>query len=432
MSDVLLSTTGANPILPPGIYIPDGEPKVFDGRVYLYGSHDLFGGTYCSYDYHVYSAPVGDLTRWTDHGVSFRSRGEDGGSADVPWSDAVLFAPDLVKRDGVYYLYFCLSDGSEGVAQSDSPAGPFINARRITMNGEPITGIDPSVLDDDGVFYYTWGQFSMKMAQLADDMCTLKPETYRDGVITNRDGAQGFHEGSSLRKIGGRYCIVYASEWKREFPNRGASPTKLDYAISDSPYGPYARRGTVIDNFGIDPKSWNDHGSIIKIADRWHVFYHGSSNGTEYSRRARVERLEVDETNAVIRQAEMTSNGFLEALPVSLVKSPVTACRFFGGAYVTERPDGTFPLVNLTGGGMEYRYVRFKAGKYRLTVRYRLKTDAAVRVLLDGEPVSRFELPGRKNEAHAELETPARDARLTLMFDGADGEITKIELEALR
>ena len=37
-----------NPYLPSWEYIPDGEPHVFDGRVYVYGSHDLFNGwVYC-------------------------------------------------------------------------------------------------------------------------------------------------------------------------------------------------------------------------------------------------------------------------------------------------------------------------------------------------------------------------------------------------
>ena len=57
-----------NPFLPLDIYIPDGEPKVFDGRVYLYGSKDVFGGEYCCHKYHVYSADVEDLQHWTDHG----------------------------------------------------------------------------------------------------------------------------------------------------------------------------------------------------------------------------------------------------------------------------------------------------------------------------------------------------------------------------
>ena len=129
--------TGAhNPFLPLGIYIPDGEPKVFDGRVYLYGSRDVFGGEYCCHKYHVYSAAVDDLKHWTDHGPALASTDEyaDEGILDgVPWSDGLLWAPDVVERDGWYYLYFCLSDGTEGVARSRKPYGPFEEARQILM-----------------------------------------------------------------------------------------------------------------------------------------------------------------------------------------------------------------------------------------------------------------------------------------------------------
>ncbi|MBR5113612.1 MAG: family 43 glycosylhydrolase, partial [Clostridia bacterium] len=428
MPDRILDTNGANPILPPDIYIPDGEPKVFGGRVYLYGSHDVFGGAYCCGDYHVFSASVDDLTKWTDHGVSFRSRDEYGNTADVPWSTADLYAPDVVKKGDEYYLYFCLSDGSEGVAVSDSPAGPFSDAKRITMDGKPLEGIDPSVLGDGGRFYYTWGQFSMKAAELNDDMCSLKSDTFHDAVITNNDGAHGFHEGSSLRKIGDKYCIIYASEWKSEFPNKSAAPTKLDYAVSDNIYGPYERKGTVVDNFGIDPKSWNCHGSVIKIGERWYVFYHGSSNNTEFNRRARVERIRVDEKNAVISRAEITSNGFLAALPVSLVKSPANACRFFSGAYITQRRGGSFPLVNIRKtGGCEYRYVRFAGGKYRLKVVYNPFGDCLLRVTVNGIIAADILLPADKTEAVGEFETESGDSVLAFTFFGGVGELCEVE-----
>ena len=427
MCDRFLETNGANPILPPGIYIPDGEPKVFGDRLYLYGSHDIFGEAYCCGDYHVFSAPVDDLTRWTDHGVSFRSRNESGGVADVPWSTALLYAPDAVKRGDTYYLYFCLSDGSEGVAQSFSPAGPFVNARRITLDGKPIEGIDPSVLCDGGKYYYTWGQFHLKIAELDDDMCTLIPGTLHDNVITNDDGAQGFHEGSSLRKIGDKFCLIYASEWQENYPNRSAPPTKLDYAVSDCVYGPYERKGTVIDNYGIDPKSWNNHGSVIKAGGKWYVFYHGSSNCTEFSRRARADRLDVDEENCIIRKAEMTANGFLDALPPSYIGSPAGASRFFGGAYVTQRANNLFPLVNITSGsGMEYRYVRFAAKQYRLTVRYTAFEDCVMAVSIDGSETACVNLLKGESEAQVCFEASEGDSVLTFAFAGSGEQLCEI------
>lgn len=418
MTEKILETNGMNPILPPEIYTADGEPKVFDGRLYLYGSHDIFGGKYCSYDYHVYSASVSDLTKWIDHGVCFRSRDDNGNIADVPWSDALLYAPDAVKVGEKYYLYFCLSDGTEGVAESDSPSGPFLNARRITLNGKPIEGIDPSVLYDDGKFYYTWGQFHMKMAELESDMCTLKPDTFHDNILTNDGGAQGFHEGSSLRKIGDKYCIVYASEWKEEYPNKSTPPTKLDYAVSDLPYGPYKRMGTIIDNFGIDPKSWNNHGSIIKINGDWYVFYHGSSCNSGFNRRARVEKITVDEVNAVIYKAEMTTGGFLNSVPASYIKSPVNACAFSGGAFLTERNAYEFPLVNVSDGcSVVFRFVHFKKSKFRFTVFYSAVEDGALTLIIDETPAVEIKINKADNTAFAEFEVnESRDSSLELLF----------------
>ena len=379
-------TKGLNPFLPFDSYIPDGEPKVFGDRVYLYGSCDRFGGGYCCDEYHVFSAPLEDLTDWTDHGVSFSDR-------DVPWSDAVLYAPDAVEKNGVYYLFLCLSDGTEGVAESDVPSGPFRNARQITLNGEPITGIDPSVLAEGGRCYYTWGQFHLRMGELNDDMCTLKPESVHTDVLTNEDGAQGFHEGSSLRKIGDSYCMIYASEYTDDWPHHGGRPTKLDYAVSKEPYGPYTRRGTVIDNDGCDPASWNNHGSVIRLGDDWYAFYHASSNNSEASRRARAELLTVDEARCVITQATPTTKGFVRQLTPEMLCSPVNACRFFGGAYVTQTPDGRFPAVELrSGAGFSFSPVSFPARDYTFTVRGAFFADAALGLRIGDEEALRLPL----------------------------------------
>ena len=358
-------TPGLNPFLPFGVYIPDGEPKVFAGRLYLYGSFDRFDSGYCCDVYHAVSAPLCNLTDWTDHGVAFSVE-------DVPWSDALLYAPDALYHDGKYYLFFCMSDGSEGIAECDSPEGPFGNARRILLRGEPITGIDPSVLEDGGHIYYTWGQFRLNVGELDLALGELIPETVHTDVLSNADRREGFHEASSLRKLGDRYCMIYASEYTEDFPNHGARPTKLDYAVSDSPYGPYERRGTVIDNDGLDPQTWNNHGSVIAIGDAWYVFYHASSGNSQYSRRARVERLTVDVEQTRIVQTIPTTNGFADVLLPEHITSPVHACRFFGGAYVTETPDGRFPAICAqSGAGFSFSPIRFEKGEYVLALRYR-------------------------------------------------------------
>lgn len=418
-------TPGLNPFLPFSTYIPDGEPKVFGDRVYLYGSFDRFRSGYCCGEYHVVSAPVGDLTDWTDHGVSFSAK-------DVSWSDALLYAPDALYHNGRYYLFFCMSDGSEGVAESDTPEGPFRNARRITLGGEPVTGIDPSVLEDGGHVYYTWGQFHLNVGELGDDLCTLKPNSVRTDVLSNADGREGFHEASSLRRLGDRYCMIYASEYTDAFPNHGARPTKLDYALSRSPYGPYERRGTVIDNEGCDPQSWNDHGSVIRIGDAWYVFYHASSDNSQFSRRARVERLTVDEQAGSITQAVPTTNGFLDVLLPRHITSPVNACRFFGGAYVTETPDGRFPAICRADSGFLYSPIRFREGGYTLTLHCRA-ADMRLQLFLGEACVLDAPLPDCDQWGEVSFSFPAQEgtAPMRLSFAGAS-DAAFCETDAIR
>lgn len=95
-----------NPFLPSWEYIPDGEPHVFDGRIYLFGSHDRFDGDgYCMNDYVCYSADTKNLKEWRYEGVIYRKnqdpRNQEGGHC--------MWAPDVAKGlDGRYYLYYCL------------------------------------------------------------------------------------------------------------------------------------------------------------------------------------------------------------------------------------------------------------------------------------------------------------------------------------
>ena len=84
-----------NPYLPGYEYIPDGEPRVVDGRVYVYGSHDRFGAPmFCVNDYVCWSAPVDDLSAWRYEGVIYK-RDQDPLNRRGFRS---LYAPDMVHR----------------------------------------------------------------------------------------------------------------------------------------------------------------------------------------------------------------------------------------------------------------------------------------------------------------------------------------------
>ena len=113
-----------NPYLPSYEYIPDGEPYVFDGRVYVYGSHDQYNSpVFCLNDYVCWSAPVDNLGDWRFEGVTYRKTDDPLNANGL----AVLYAPDMtIGPDGKYYLYYCLDKFPVvSVAVGDRPAGPF-------------------------------------------------------------------------------------------------------------------------------------------------------------------------------------------------------------------------------------------------------------------------------------------------------------------
>lgn len=352
-----------NPVLPPDVCIPDGEAHLMpDGRLYVYGSLDQHDGVLCSRQYRVVS--TADMNEWTVHDVAFSLDSTPG----APWPDdhanlgtvetlgrwtkrrhlaktmwqlwrggrwpsfvqmmqatqhvpgPLLFAPDCIERNGRYYLYFDLSDGSEGVAVSDRPEGPFGGPVRL-----PAAGIDPAVfIDDDGAAYYYWGQFRAGGVRLDDDMRGFDPSAVRHNLITAEE--HHFHEGSSMRRIGDTYYLVFADD------SRG-KPTSLGYATGPSPLGPFTYRGIIIDNDGCDPNTWNNHGSIERVGDDWFVFYHRSSGNSSARRRLCVERIRI-QPDGSIPEVPMTSQGVGSPHALGETIEAWRACRVDGGAFV--------------------------------------------------------------------------------------------------
>lgn len=356
-----------NPILDRKYFIPDVEARVMpDGRLYLYGSQDILGSaTYCNKEYRVFSCGGERPENFVCHGVSFANTADKPGVPFAP--DIELYAPDAIYKDGKYYLYFCCPGGIEGVAVSDSPSGPFTDARSIPgANGD---GIDPAVFnDDDGQAYYFWGQFNLSGARLNDDMKTLDLSTLKRNIITER--RHGFHEGASIRKRGGIYYMVYTDI------SRGKA-TCLGYATSKAPLGPYEKRGIIIDNMYCDPETWNDHGSIECYNGRWYVFYHRATQRNSYTRRVCAEPIYFN-ADGTINEVEMTSNGCSAPLDAKALIPSSCACRMKGNVYIKTESDGTECLDNCGGGSWtddwaEYKYLDFGVRAARCTIRARGK-----------------------------------------------------------
>ncbi|MBE6754131.1 MAG: xylan 1,4-beta-xylosidase [Ruminococcaceae bacterium] len=333
----------SNPYLPKWEYIPDGEPRVFGDRVYIYGSHDTAGsGKFCDYKLKCWSAPVDDPGNWVCHGDIFHTQADRDHPADTDWTttDNELFAPDVVEKDGKYYLYAYIVNSIGCVAVADRPEGPFtlLSQYKYTIPDEICNNgwfIDPGVLvDDDGRAYIYCGFERSYMAELnADNMYEVLDNTCIEHIIPietrEEDGFDDkdslFFEACSPRKVGDTYYLIYSPQ----------KCTRLAYATSDKPTGPFKYRGWIVDS-GVDYPGGNDHGSICKIKDQWYIFYHRMTNGSIMSRRGCVERIEIL-PDGTIPPVETTSLGFSESLNPYKVTPADIACVLKGGALITER-----------------------------------------------------------------------------------------------
>lgn len=264
-------------------FTADPTARVFNGKVYLYPSHDIHAPEgqrqdwFCMADYHVFSSD--NLTEWKDHGVIVTQN-------KVPWvrpDSYSMWAPDCVCKNGKYYFYFpsAPKDGHGfgiGVATSDKPEGPF------TCEAEPIKGvmgIDPCVLiDDDGKSYMYWAGGPMRGALLNDNMKELA------GEVKVMEGLpEGFKEGPFAFKHAGNYYLTFP--WVRK--DNGTET--LAYAMSKSPLGPWDFKGIIMAE---SPTGcWTNHHSIVEYKGQWYLFYHHNdySPNMDKRRSARIDRL---------------------------------------------------------------------------------------------------------------------------------------------
>ena len=346
-----------NPILPLWEYIPDGEPRVFGDRVYLYGSHDRAAGeAFCDFKLKVWSAPLNDLNAWQCHGDSFRTRPGQNRPADTPWTDHELYAPDVVEKDGKYYLYAYIVGAKGAVGVSDRPEGPFrlLSAYRYTdqVGDEGIFNDAGVLVDTDGRVYVYYGFTASHMNELnPETMCDVLPGSYRHPVIADGEAVpeeKRFYEASSPRKIGNTYYLIYS-------PRRGS---RLAYATADSPAGPFTYRGYIVDN-AVDYPGGNNHGSIACLNGQWYVFYHRMTNRSITSRRACAEKITILPDGS-IPPVEMTSLGFQDALNPYQITPAEIACVLTGGCFITEKDVFSRLVTEVTDGCvMGYKYFDF-------------------------------------------------------------------------
>ena len=421
----LLNLSAQNPIVPAGVYMADPAAHVWDdGRIYIYGSVDESVDHYCSHRYHILSSD--DMLNWTLHENVFASKGKDD---QVPYSDALLYAPDCQYNDGTFYLYYPLasSQQTEGVATSANPAGPFSDGQHIELHG--YNQIDPAVfIDDDGSAYYIWGQFTAKMARLKPGMKEIDKSTIRDSVLT--EGEHFFHEGGHLVKREGIYYFIYAHM------GRAGRPTCIGYATSNAPMGPYRYGGVIIDNDHSDPSVWNNHGSIVHYKGRWYVFYHRATHGSVMMRKACVEPITFNPDGS-IPEVEMTTQGAGPPLKSNTRIDAERACLLYGNVRIqTFASDGEELGEIRNGDFAAYKYIDFGSGIESVTVRVAPGMDPGMIELKLGYPwrpnIGTAEIPGGGNAGTwqtitAEVDNVRGVHALWLKFTGEGDDLFAID-----
>ncbi|SFE57206.1 Glycosyl hydrolases family 43 [Paenibacillus catalpae] len=305
------------------IFTADPSAHVFEGKIYIYPSHDLDhdgptndnGDQYQMEDYHILSmddvnSPV------VDHGEALHVK-------DVPWASKQMWAPDAAFKNNTYYLYFPARDKDGifriGVATSATPAGPF-KAEENYIPGS--FSIDPAVLvDEDNKAYiyfgglwggqlekWTTGEFvadaadpdvngpalGPRVAELSEDMLTFKTEPTEIAIVDEEgnpllagDEDRRYFEGPWMHKYNGKYYLSYST----------GSTHKLVYAIGDNPQGPFVFKGTIL----TPVIGWTTHHSIVEFQDKWYLFYHDASlsGGVDHKRSVKFTELKYNEDGTI-------------------------------------------------------------------------------------------------------------------------------------
>ncbi len=305
------------------IYTADPSAHVFDGKLYIYPSHDLDhnepsndnGDQYKMEDYHILSMDDPNVP-CVDHGEALHMK-------NVPWVSKQMWAPDAACKNGTYYLFFPARDKDGifriGVATSSCPHGPF------TPQNEYIKGsfsIDPAVLmDDDGRAYMyfggLWGgqlekwqtgkfdpaaagpkpaepALGPRFAEMSDDLLSFKSASQEVSIVDEEgnpilagDEDRRYFEGPWMHKYNGLYYLSYST----------GTTHYLVYAVGKSPKGPFAYKGRILNPV----LGWTTHHSIVQFRDKWYLFYHDCSlsGGVNHKRCVKYTELKYNSDGTI-------------------------------------------------------------------------------------------------------------------------------------
>jgi hypothetical protein len=391
-------------------FTADPTARVFNDKVYLFPSHDIISPVepqrkwFSMADYHVFSSD--NLVDWHDYGVILSQK-------DVPWGKPdgySMWAPDCVKKDGKYYLYFpdapregrgfCI-----GVAIADKPEGPYIPEREPIRG---VMGIDPCVLQtSSGDNYLIWSGMGLYCAKLSSDMRSIisAPKRLDDTL------PKGFKEGPFAFERDGKYYLTYP--WVED------STETLAYAMSDNPTGPYTYRGLIMCQSPVG--CWTNHHSLVCFKGEWYLFYHHNDYSPDFdkNRSVRIDKVRFND-DGTIEQVLPTLRG----VGITPCTSQIQLDRYSGICSIgtsidfldiTDTFKGWYVRLSRPGTWVSYHQVNFP--KPATCIELRIRTSGCLIAVTCG---------ASREIARVEITSPAKNWT-TLRFPLTDKNIIGIQ-----
>jgi beta-xylosidase len=252
-----------------------------------------------------------DLVKWEKHSHVLDIK-------NVKWAAYSLWAPSIIRANNKYYLFFSANDiqndnetGGIGVAVSDNPGGPFVDALGKPLIDKFHNGAQPIdqfiFRDNDGSMYLYYGGWRhCNVVRLSSDMLSVIP--FSDGTMYKEITPENYVEGVFMIRRNNKYYLMWSEgSW-------GGPDYSVAYAMGDSPTGPFKRIDKILKQ---DPMiaTGAGHHSVINIpgTDDYYIVYHRRPlNTTDGNHRETcIDRMYFDE-NGYIKPVKMTLEGVAE------------------------------------------------------------------------------------------------------------------------
>jgi arabinoxylan arabinofuranohydrolase len=287
-----------NPIVQT-IYTADPAPMVYHDTVWLYTGHDEDKSTWFTMkDWQLFSST--DMVNWTHHGSPSSLK-------TFSWATKDAWAGQCIYRNGKFYWYVPMNAKglgmSIGVAVSDRPDGPFIDALGKPFVHSGNGDIDPTVfIDNDGQAYLYWGNPYLKYVKLNEDMISYSgdvvtvPLTKEGFNVRYKDADKrpsSYEEGPWLYKRKSLYYLLYPA---------GGVPEHLAYSTSPTATGPW-KYGDTIMSVIKKGGAFTNHPGLIDYKGKSYLFYHNGAlpGGGGFTRSVCVDEFQYNKDGTIPR-----------------------------------------------------------------------------------------------------------------------------------